>query len=127
MPVEDVPAWPVAEIFPRGIPAELDEGGIHFCTMLTVQEIGPLEDHRVRLFSHNVQSEPAAGPSLRGDFLSFRINLINVLQIKYRTKHQVRMRLLEHRLNKRPKKQQDNNILDLKTLLSGVQFLNALA
>ena len=37
------------------------------------------------------------------------------------------MRLLEHRLNKRPKKQQDNNIIDLKTLLSGVQFLNALA
>ena len=49
-----------------------------------------------------------------GTFLSFRINLINVLQIKYRTKHQVRMRLLEHRLNKRPKKQQDNNIEDLK-------------
>ena len=38
------------------------------------------------------------------------------------------MRLLEHhrRLNKRPKKQQDNNIKDLKTLLSGVQFLNTL-
>ena len=44
VPVEDVPAWPVAEIFPRGIPAELDEGGIHFCTMLTVQEIGPPEE-----------------------------------------------------------------------------------
>lgn len=44
VPIEDVSAWPVAEIFPRDLPAEVDEGGARVCTILTVQESGPLEE-----------------------------------------------------------------------------------
>ena len=40
--LDDVAAWPVAELHAQGIPAEVDEEGCRFCTMPT--EIGPLKE-----------------------------------------------------------------------------------
>ena len=42
--LDDVPTWPIAELYPGPIPAEIDEAGSKFCAMLTIQEVGPLEE-----------------------------------------------------------------------------------